>query len=499
MGPVLSFFMLCLLLCFSIADSALTFPTDDRNTNNLSWISTSTIDLTMRDVDNRVRLFHGVNHVTKKFPWYPAALLNSTYVKSMAAVGVNVVRLGFMWTGAQPREQEFNITYFETIAKIIDNLAEKGIYTLLDVHQDALSSKFCSYDGIPLWVANRSIPRHSFPWPFNGSCSSRPWSMNELTEACSQAYDDFYHNFHGMRDAFVQFWSMTSRYFKNKSSVIGYEIINEPFAGDVYAKPQLFLPGVAGRENLMPFYDHVVPEIFQQDNRHLVFFEPVTWGMVFNGSVFGSGFDHVPGGETYRNRSVFSFHYYCWLYDIPGNPSTFQRDVCDHLLGTQVFDAVRKDVNHLRTVPFLTEFAASTCDPNTGNRTECLAVLDLCDEHMVSWIQWPTGVEMVRDSYNWQIYAEMGLSRPYPEAVAGSIQSISFDDRTHHFHLCVQFTELSVQADTLVRVDTKFMYSQGISVNVSGGLSVKEVTNIYVILFSNLSQGSGCVDIHQPK
>ena len=37
----------------------------------------------------------------------------------------------------------------------------------------------------------------------------------------------------------------------------------------------------------------------------------VTWGMLFEGNATGSGFDHVPGGDAFKNRSAFSFHYYC--------------------------------------------------------------------------------------------------------------------------------------------------------------------------------------------
>lgn len=64
-----------------------------------------------------------------------------------------------------------------------------------------------------------------------GDCDSRQWGANELTEACSQAYGDLYHNIHGMRDDFVAFWRESARRFANLS-VLGYEIINEPFAGE---------------------------------------------------------------------------------------------------------------------------------------------------------------------------------------------------------------------------------------------------------------------------
>lgn len=54
-------------------------------------------------------------------------------------------------------------------------MADRGIYSLLDMHQDGLSSKYCLYDGAPEWVVNKSVSRHEFPWPMKGNCSSRGW------------------------------------------------------------------------------------------------------------------------------------------------------------------------------------------------------------------------------------------------------------------------------------------------------------------------------------
>ena len=85
---------------------------------------------------------------------------------------------------------------------------------------------------------------------------------------------------------------------------MGLEIINEPFAGDVYKDAALFLPGVADRVNLAPFYEEVAAAIRLADSSASVFFESVTWDDVV------CGFDHSPGGAAYANRSVLSYHYY---------------------------------------------------------------------------------------------------------------------------------------------------------------------------------------------
>ena len=37
---------------------------------------------------------------------------------------------------------------------------------------------------------------------------------------------------------------------------------------------------------------------------HSIFFEPLTF------DITTTGFDHVPGGQAYSNRSVLSYHFY---------------------------------------------------------------------------------------------------------------------------------------------------------------------------------------------
>ena len=68
-----------------------------------------------------------------------------------------------------------------------------------------------------------------------GVCVCRPWEENFFAEATGQAYQDLYNNHNGMANDMVNFWVKSASYFHNNSNVIGYELINEPWAGDVYA------------------------------------------------------------------------------------------------------------------------------------------------------------------------------------------------------------------------------------------------------------------------
>lgn len=60
-----------------------------------------------------------------------------------------------------------------------------------------------------------------------------------------------------MQDDLIGFWGNVSNKFVNEKAVIGYELINEPFAGNIWADPLYFVPGEAGSHNLMPMYDNI--------------------------------------------------------------------------------------------------------------------------------------------------------------------------------------------------------------------------------------------------
>ena len=77
----------------------------------LSWIRASPTpgDPHFYDEAGRVRIFHGGNRIQKAFPWYFEDMANSDdEFALLKQMGVNVVRLGYMWTGLCPRPGFYN-------------------------------------------------------------------------------------------------------------------------------------------------------------------------------------------------------------------------------------------------------------------------------------------------------------------------------------------------------------------------------------------------------
>eukprot|EP01013_Petalomonas_cantuscygni_P044711 TRINITY_DN934_c0_g1_i1.p1 TRINITY_DN934_c0_g1~~TRINITY_DN934_c0_g1_i1.p1 ORF type:complete len:503 (+),score=54.14 TRINITY_DN934_c0_g1_i1:132-1640(+) len=380
----------------------------------------------------RIRIFRGQNYVYKGFPWYPAEVFNDTIVQDMADWGFNTLRLGLMWSGAEPSRGAFNATYISIMKEAVGRLRDAGIYSFLDMHQDCMSSRYGLYDGFPRWLldlGNSSPPEH--PWPYPWASTPSAWADNCLTQAEDHSWGLFYGNFHGMRDAHAAFWRRMAAEFRDVNGVLGYELVNEPFAGDVWADPLLFLPGEAGRRSLMPLYEAVSKAVRQEDNATILFAEPVTWGMILNGEVLSSGLQ-VPGGKEYADRFVFSFHYYCWVYN-QGSASRLQRAACDAVLGPQVMRAVRNDVADMGGAAMMTEWGMCV-DTKGENRTrECVDIMSRADEEFLSWTYWDaTGGRCdpgcFYDPAGHRVLERIrAFARPYAQAIAGVPRGMRWD------------------------------------------------------------------------
>lgn len=105
--------------------------------------------------------------------------------------------------------------------------------------------RFCG-EGFPDWA---SIPSPN-AWPFSEpvhpvmpidnktgypeGCWQYPWASFYLADYTTSAFQNLYDNTYGLQDAFANFWKIVATTFQSYPSVIGYELINEPWAGDIY-------------------------------------------------------------------------------------------------------------------------------------------------------------------------------------------------------------------------------------------------------------------------
>jgi endoglycosylceramidase len=139
--------------------------------------------------------------------------------------------------------------------------------------------------------------------------------------------------------------------------LIGYELLNEPWAGDVLADPALLVPGVADLAVLQPFYERVVRAIRAvTGEKGIVFVEGVTWD-----DFFPLGFDALPGSAS--GLAAISHHF----YSLPG--LDFALDLAQR----------RADMARLGAGALLTEFAVYP-DGYCPNNLSCMrGILDLLE------------------------------------------------------------------------------------------------------------------------
>jgi endoglycosylceramidase len=167
-----------------------------------------------------------------------------------------------MWPGLQPNSKdEFSSAYAQKVKRIVDASALRGIYTLLDMHQDVISENFCG-EGIPDWVVKMADLTKTFPAPKNNNqsytqvaadgfplrsdCNKYDWPSYYSTYDASKTFEALYdatEASQGQLAAWADFWTYLASEFKDNEHVLGYELINEPWAGDIFSHPSLLIPG----------------------------------------------------------------------------------------------------------------------------------------------------------------------------------------------------------------------------------------------------------------
>jgi endoglycosylceramidase len=423
------------------------------------------------DAHGRVLIVHGLNMVYKRPPYSPAATgFGADDAAFLRASGFNAVRVGLIYKAVEPQPGVYDDRYLDSIVQTVDALGAQGIYSVLDFHQDLYNERFHG-EGWPDWaVQDNGLPNQPNAG-FPGNYIAMP--------ALDRAFDNFWGNSRGpggpgLQDRYAAAWRHVAERFRGNANVLGYELLNEPWPGSVWptcANTQ-GCP-VFDQATLAPFIERTMAAIRQADPSTLVWFEP---NVLFN---FGAN-TNLP---RFNDKSTgFAFHDYCVAAQNGGGEP---QPVCDPSEDLPFTNAV-SHVAATGDALMLTEFGASD-DAGVLQRME-----DRADRNMVPWLEWaycgcedPTGssppsVEaLVLDPHqpptgsNVKSAKLRVLARPYPQAIAGTPQSYSFDPSNGSFDL----TYSTARADgsgrfpagstTEVRLPP-VQYPHGYSVTVSG-------------------------------
>lgn len=450
------------------------------------------------DEMGRTLLFHGVNAVAKSFPFSfespstfdPMYSLVDKDMDDLVSWGHNIVRIGVLWAGVEPARGRYNDTYLAIMKDLVDRLYSKGIMTIVDMHQDAMNERFCG-EGFPRWAVDLNsrgwvkfpLPVRLRPYetdddgiPLRSECKKEIFAKYYASAESAITWQNFWEDANGFQTAFVKFWGHVAKAFKDSPGVIGYDIINEPFVGNLYAHPMLVVPGHADLVHLQPLYQRIHAEIRKVDSAKSIVFEPFPAFDIMS----ESGFTEGPGGPEFNDRQILSYHVYC-LQKENGDP--VNAFLCGPL-ETYFTDIRIKDAARLGVVGMMTEFGANAGD-NEGV-DEMLRMTRMADDKLQSWMYWQfkdfgditTAGDASQGFYDpdgtLQSRKVEALSRSYALATAGLIERLNFDDTTGTFVL--EYTYVP-SGNTVIYLSQDYHYPNGFNVYATDGLSFQKYPN----------------------
>ncbi len=151
---------------------------------------------------------------------------------AMAGLGFSVIRLIVSWSRLEPQRGAFDQAYIEQVRTAIRAAAERGISTIVDMHQDAWGMFIATppgtacetgreaaigWDGAPAWATLT-----------DGTSTCRLPGFREGAPAVSTAFTNFYNNTGGIRDALVTTWGRLAGALGTEPGVVGFDLFNEP-------------------------------------------------------------------------------------------------------------------------------------------------------------------------------------------------------------------------------------------------------------------------------
>ncbi|CAF4911685.1 unnamed protein product, partial [Rotaria sp. Silwood1] len=276
-----------------------------------------------------------------------------------------------------------------------------------------------------------------------------------------------YTNGNGTLDSFASFWRTVANTFANRSSVLGYELLNEPSFPEL---AEVIEVGDVDRIYLAPMYKKLHEVIRQVDDKHIIFFEPCV------ADLFQTGLKEGPGGVDYNDRQAFSYHVYCIDVTKQGDPkSDVICDIDDALLiALRYQEAKKKKFGGM----MLTEFGALI--NSTEGIKEIHRITGLADEFLQSWSYWQfkkyqdlttaaspaTAESFYTEDGELEVNKVKALSRSYAQAIAGQPIFMYFEPISCNFVLDFNINT-DIKQPTIVYINEDLNYPHGNVIKVS--------------------------------
>ncbi len=223
------------------------------------------------DEHGRVVIVHGFNLVWKLDPYVPPATAEGFTAADadwLERYGFNGARLGTLWAGITPDAPGAgDPSYRQGWQRVMDLLADRGIWMQLDMHQDQWHETYGG-EGVPDWALHRPALLSLLP-PVN-----LPFPIGYRTPDNSLVFDEFWANRHRGIDHWAAAWQVAAGWWKDQPYLMGYDLVNEPWMGLEWLA--CFTTGCRSSyvNELQPAYEKVTRAIRAVDGENVVWWEP---------------------------------------------------------------------------------------------------------------------------------------------------------------------------------------------------------------------------------
>lgn len=363
------------------------------------------------DTNGRSLILHGLNTANSSkgsadgMPW----ITEQNVEQEAKEMGSNFVRFLIDWSHIEPKRGEYNEAYLDKVAERIEWYKKQGVHVLLDMHQDIYGPKVHG-NGAPPWATyDDGLP----------VTPQNPWSLTYLQPGVMRSFNNLWNNKNNIQQDYSNMWKHVAQRFSDNNTVIGYDIMNEPFGGS----------------NIWPFfeknklanmYQKVINTIRTVDQQHWIFYEPQAFGV--NQGLY-STLPKLQDPRQGKAQLVYTPHLYPILLETNAPYTGITKALVRNTIHTWCNNRMQESKNYNAPI-VLGEYGL---DVTKDGRLDYVDdVLDMIDSIGSGFAYWSN------DYGSWGPYDEHGnfnalaerLARPYPRAIAGSPIDWNYDKNT---------------------------------------------------------------------
>ncbi|WP_306334176.1 cellulase family glycosylhydrolase [Streptomyces sp. KL118A] len=329
------------------------------------------------------------------------------------SLGTNFVRFLLQWRKVEPSPGTYDRTYLRQVAERVRWYGKRGYHVLLDMHQDLYGPRVGG-NGAPAWATGTDGLT---------SAPTDPWELGYVEPGTVRAFDRFWGTVEGdgrdLREHYVGAVREVARHFAADDTVIGYDLMNEPWGGSVQGPA--FEAGPLAR-----LYQDAIDAVRTVDRDHWLFVEPSAIGSNWG---FATGLPRLddPRGDGDAARIAYAPHLYPLPMDLGGGYTGSTKGQVDRSLRAWR-EQTEKTARRLGAPVVIGEFGLDTGLPGAMEYVE--KVQRMADDMGAGFAYWSNdpGPWAPWDAKLRPTKLLPVLDRPAPLAVAGDPVAYGWDE-----------------------------------------------------------------------